>query len=68
VQATPISERTEEEKVNLKHILQPGALESLGHKRKWHREKGRHQNDHTEKVINDKRETFKKFLSTGETR
>jgi hypothetical protein len=27
--------------------------------------KGRHWNDHVEKVINDKRKGFKKFLSTG---
>jgi hypothetical protein len=55
----------EEEWGNLTYMLKQAATESIGLRNKWHRKKGIQKwDEHIEKVINKKRLTFKKYLST----
>jgi len=64
----PINKRIEEEWTDLQHILKKSTLGSLGYKRKWQKEKGiRQWSDHIEKVINNKRDSFRVFSSCGKT-
>jgi hypothetical protein len=57
---------TEEEWENIQKILRQAAKESLGMKQKWCRKKGlRKWDENLDHITNDKREAFKKYLSTG---
>jgi hypothetical protein len=60
------SEDTEVEWENLKKILKQAVKESIRMKNKWCQKKGlRKWDEHLAKVINDKREAYKKSLSSG---
>ena len=63
---TPVSDVVEEEWKNISDILKQVALESLGTKRKWQRKRGLQKwDDNIKNIIEDKRESYKKYLSTG---
>jgi hypothetical protein len=56
----------EEEWENIQKIIRQVAKESLGMKNKWCRKKGLRKWDvNLDQITNDKREAFKKYLSTG---
>jgi hypothetical protein len=65
LQQVKISSDIEEEWGNLTYILEQAATKSIGLRNKWHRKKGFQKLDeYIEKVINEKRLEFKKYLST----
>jgi hypothetical protein len=69
LQQVKISSDIEEEWGNLTYILKQAATESIGLRNKWHRKKGIQKWDEgIEKVINEKRLAFKKYLSTQTAR
>ena len=62
---SPSQDNIEDEWDTLQSILKQAAKESLGEKRKWRKKKGlRKWDDEIEKVIQDKREAYKKYLSS----
>jgi hypothetical protein len=65
LQQVKISSNIEEERGNLTYILKQAGTESINLRNKWHRKKGIQKwDEHIEKVINEKRLAFKKYLST----
>jgi hypothetical protein len=65
-QEIPIGDNVEEKWKFFQYILKHDALESLGLKKKWNRKKGvRLWDEHIGKVVDDKREAFRRFLSTN---
>jgi hypothetical protein len=65
LQQVKISSNIEEEWGNFTYILKQAATESIDLRNKWHRKKGIQKwDEHIEKVINEKRLAFKKYLST----
>ncbi|KAJ4440326.1 hypothetical protein ANN_08465 [Periplaneta americana] len=67
IKETPIQNNVEDEWNALQNILKQATKKSLGTKRKWSRKKGlRTWDDNIAKVISDKREAYKKYLSTKE--
>jgi hypothetical protein len=64
VQETPTGDNVKEEWRFLQNILKQAALDSLRLKRKWNRKKGvRLWEEYIGKVVNNKREAFRRFLS-----
>ena len=60
-----MNEDVETEWINITNIIKQTGYESLGTKKKWLRRKGlRNWNDNIEKIVNDKREAYKKFLNS----
>jgi hypothetical protein len=69
LQEVKISSDVEEEWRNLTFILKQAASESIGMRKRWHRKIGvRKWDENMEKIINEKRTAFKKYLQTQHTR